>query len=665
MTQKISFSPKLNPSTADRSRFWGGLIFVLLASLWARMVYIHNFEWGYDEGIHVLLSMLLVDGYTPYTELFVSYPPLFVWSLDWPWRFFGTVEAVQIFMSLYALLGVVGVGWVAYRLQNWLAGLLAASLLSFAVIYLDGSRAVMTEVPSVGMAALSVALATGYYWSEGHQRWWWLAASGVMFSASLMLKILSPFLVGLVPLMIIGYHLHRAWLAGVRQPQALLQKTAQPIIVDGLVWTAGTVLPVLLTLLIYDAQEMYRQVIAFRFDTRDAYEEDRTENILMVLGFFHDHIFLSVAALGGIWLTLRQQWPAAWFVTLWLVLALIFTQMQLPLRDKHLPLLLPPLAVLAGVSLAYGLRQLSTHNRQAKQWAIGGVAGLILVGLVWSLGAEYRLAGQSLAEPLSPPKQDLARFIQNYTAPDDCIVTDNPTLAFFADRPVPPSLSEVSSARLRSGYLTYEELVRATDAWDCQIVAPVDKRIKRSQPDFLDWAKANFLGIWIYEGGDEIIIAQKLDNPTPSQPLAVTLGDSVRLLGADVIPVDEKAFYTVNEAPLNPETGPAVYVSLYWEALQTIEQDLTVFVHLRDAQNNNVATADHQPYNGYVPTSRWPVGVALKESVRLALPPDLPSGEYQVIVGLYDPASPTFDRLPVQNDQSGENGVILQTLSWP
>jgi hypothetical protein len=50
-------------------------------------------------------------------------------------------------------------------------------------------------------------------------------------------------------------------------------------------------------------------------------------------------------------------------------------------------------------------------------------------------------------------------------------------------------------------------------------------------------------------------------------------------------------------------------------------------------------------------------GTTLRDGATLALPPDLPPGDYRLLVGFYDPESAT--RLGVINDQSGENAVVL------
>lgn len=608
---------------------------VLLLSAWVRVVFLNNFLWDYDEGIHVLLARLLAAGFEPYRELFVSYPPLFVWSLELPWRIWGTIQAIQFLMVGYALLGIVAVGVLAFHLGDWLAGLIAATLISFSATYLSGSRAVMTEVPSVAVAAVSMVLAAGYYWSG---RRGWLLASGLAMSASLMLKVLSPFVLGTIPLMLFVRQLEQ------RKPSAV---TLRNLIRDGLIWGVGLLTPLLIILILYDARAMYRQVIAFRLDARIAYREDLAENLSMVLAFSRDNLPVVLAMFLGASVIVRKSWRTGWFVLVWLVVAVAFTLVQVPLREKHLPLLLPPMTVLAGVGLANSWYTVSSiWRRQQSLTALVSMvlAVLITVGYFWQISNEFVSFRQIKTTPLDENDLMLAEYLRRFTSPNDCVITDNPSLAFFAGRLVPPNLSEVSSARLRSGYLTYDELVTATEVHGCQVVAPVAKRLKRTRQDFVEWAKERFLGLWLYDGGTEVLLAQPIIEPQPSHPLQATFAGQVKLVGVDVVPEDVG-------------TSRAIYLSLYWLALQPFTTDYAIFVHLRDGNNDTLVNGDHQPYNNLVPTTRWPVGQVVKETIRLDLPPGLPEGEYQIVVGLY--SLDTLERLPVNNDTSGENGVVI------
>jgi hypothetical protein len=99
---------------------------------------------------------------------------------------------------------------------------------------------------------------------------------------------------------------------------------------------------------------------------------------------------------------------------------------------------------------------------------------------------------------------------------------------------------------------------------------------------------------------------------------------------------------------------------LIWQSPTQPDTDYAIFVQLRDAANKILATADHQPYQGLIPTSTWPAGAVIQEVTWLLLPPDLPPADYNIYIGLYHPD--TLERLPLLQDASGENALILGPL---
>jgi len=92
-----------------------------------------------------------------------------------------------------------------------------------------------------------------------------------------------------------------------------------------------------------------------------------------------------------------------------------------------------------------------------------------------------------------------------------------------------------------------------------------------------------------------------------------------------------------------------LHVSLSWRSLHSTEGDYTVFVHLIDESERVWAQHDGGPVGGSRPTSAWQPGEEITDHHGLALPADLPPGEYSLAVGLYDAA--TGRRLPVVTGQ--------------
>jgi hypothetical protein len=101
-----------------------------------------------------------------------------------------------------------------------------------------------------------------------------------------------------------------------------------------------------------------------------------------------------------------------------------------------------------------------------------------------------------------------------------------------------------------------------------------------------------------------------------------TLSDRVEFLGYDL---DLSGAYA----------GGALNLTLYWRALAEMEVDYTVFTHLLDPQNHVVAGQDNPPVNGTYPTMLWVPGEIITDPYPIALPADLPPGNYAIEVGFY------------------------------
>jgi hypothetical protein len=86
--------------------------------------------------------------------------------------------------------------------------------------------------------------------------------------------------------------------------------------------------------------------------------------------------------------------------------------------------------------------------------------------------------------------------------------------------------------------------------------------------------------------------------------------------------------------------------------------DYTVFVQLLNSDWQVVAQEDLQPQAGAAPTTTWLPGEVLADPHTLSLPEDLPSGEYRLITGMYDPVTGT--RLPVS---TGSDFVDMGTVT--
>lgn len=108
------------------------------------------------------------------------------------------------------------------------------------------------------------------------------------------------------------------------------------------------------------------------------------------------------------------------------------------------------------------------------------------------------------------------------------------------------------------------------------------------------------------------------------------VGDTIHLAGVSV-QSEGKAGYTLE-------------VTLYWQATTPPPANYTAFVQLLGA-NGSAAQSDQFPttqlLDGTIPrpTQGWATGEVVADTHIIQLPPDMPLGEYAVVVGMYDLAN--------------------------
>jgi 4-amino-4-deoxy-L-arabinose transferase-like glycosyltransferase len=119
-------------------------------------------------------------------------------------------------------------------------------------------------------------------------------------------------------------------------------------------------------------------------------------------------------------------------------------------------------------------------------------------------------------------------------------------------------------------------------------------------------------------------------------PVGATFAESLRLRGV-----------TVEQAPGQIIVTPA------WDVRARPNADLLLFVHLFNAQGERVGRVDVAPGGGAdAQTSTWEIGRQVAVPIGVPVPADLATGEYQVVLGLYDPQ--TNQRLAVVGGQAAD-----------
>ena len=162
------------------------------------------------------------------------------------------------------------------------------------------------------------------------------------------------------------------------------------------------------------------------------------------------------------------------------------------------------------------------------------------------------------------------------------------------------------------------------------------------------WAQELLAGATIIDPGrtgypKDAFSAYRLEEPPDlaiAQRVDADFGQAATLLGYDI------------EDPVT--AGSDMALTLFWQVRATPEADYLPFVQLEDAWGYRWSQEEVFAY----PAEQWQQGEVIVQQVRLPVPDGTPPGNYQVQVGLFDPA--TGKRAPrIDEDGSYAGDTVL------
>jgi hypothetical protein len=160
--------------------------------------------------------------------------------------------------------------------------------------------------------------------------------------------------------------------------------------------------------------------------------------------------------------------------------------------------------------------------------------------------------------------------------------------------------------------------------------------------------------VWVEpDGGAELLGPVEIPRGAPlpvekldiEHPVEANLGRQINLLGYNI------------ESGFRP--GDEIHLTLFWQALQDMEKDYTVFAHLIDEGGHIWGQKDNPPVDGFYPTTQWEKGETVRDQYNLVISPSAPPGEYWIEVGMY--LAETGERLEVRGEEGPlpENRIPL------
>lgn len=421
-----------------------------------------------DEWRYTACSRLVEHGYSMFTQVFSAQPPLLFASLAASMRLFGDAMAgarwAEILFGLLCLVATVALAWL---LTGPVAACGTALFLSVSPLFLVYGRAIEAEGPMMALTALALAFAVGY-------RRTGLGVlpvlAGLALSGAVLFKLFA--LEALLPAVWI------LWQPGSHRVS--LQSTG--------LFLASVLVPVGADFLLISPAAQWDQVVTMHQRAAGA----PLPGLLPPLQILRDLaatdpglVILAVAGL--LTLALLGAWDDLVFLLLWVGGTALMLLAFRPLFPHHAVILLPGLAVCAGVAVTVLVEQLRSHRwLAAAPLAAAAVVYLALVPKVAHADRHILIPG------VPPADAQIAAYMSTHSRPGAMVASDNPAPADLAGRLVPPPLCDLSNVRFRTGYAATPQLIAATRTYHAVLVAAAPGGIFTQAHGYLNWVDAHY-----------------------------------------------------------------------------------------------------------------------------------------------------------------------------
>lgn len=392
---------------------------LLLAGLaWLAAMPAHvSLDW--DEGFNLMKARLVRDGFALYDPIWSDQPPLMTYLLAGWMKLFGTSPMAG--RTLVLVITCAGL-WAGARMMRQLAG--GVSDVAFIFFALTGWRFLKYSVAAmIGLPAIAVGLLALWPLARHVRRphWIWPLLSGVVFAASMQIKLFTAILLPMVAILLL-----------VQRRRAGLRAA-----LDGLIWLAGwsAAFFAIRHYMGFDSSQMIGTHLA---DDVGGLTRlwNNASTMAEILGKNFPLVLVSTLALVEAFRTRDRRYilPAVWLGTAFA--SLMFAH---PLWEHHGTMLSLPMAGVAAIFVA----DLRTQQRTWPSIA----AAVLAAALLWRV--IDRSLDRESASKIDPRTLEL---MKQHAAQTRWVFADAPLYAAVADLRCIPELTVLSSKRISRGF---------------------------------------------------------------------------------------------------------------------------------------------------------------------------------------------------------------------
>lgn len=491
------------------------LIWIILIAYLLQLISINVFPLTFDEGVDLLIAHLIENGYQPYTDIFVSRLPLFILILSTVWTAAaGSLLFTKVVFVSLNLISLISLGGVGLKFFGEKEALLSVTLLAISTPYMAASSVLTADKLSVTFGNLAVLLTLVYLENADRK---WLIGAGCFLAIAVLIELIVLHIAFVILILLAARQSSVFRWEGAR---IKLSPSLKDSAIDTATLLAASFGTIIVVLLLSDWAAGYEFSIGFKLTLREAIPFSIQDNMYELLQFLADNALLALGMLLGLLFAQNCPKHVIWFLLIWWLIAVFWLMIQIPLQEQHVVVLWAPMALAASwgfVRICEWLADIAKSHwkssalvRAVPSYTLISIL-VIYVGLSVSQvpGLVYRAQNIRDQEDLRQAQAILqaASFVKQVTAPDDCVISDDPVLSLLSNRFPPPALSDPSHARFASGSLDLEKVKGAAVENNCKAVIATSHGFKQTVPDMTTWMMefythhVNFEGIDIYYQG--------------------------------------------------------------------------------------------------------------------------------------------------------------------
>ena len=414
---------------------------------------------NYDDGVYWQTAIAIGAGKQPYAEVFHAQPPLFPWLISLPFRpapplALDSEVIARLFMTLFAVLLCASAAGVASFLGGPGAGMIAALGTAILPIVQEYSYQFGADLPAAALtgAALWCAVRAASSTSSGLR---WTATGGIV-TLALFVKLIAVVVLPAIAILIATTALQApSWRARVVRALKVSLWTFAGV--------AGTV--PLLILLLRPPQLAWQQIVLFHVQAATDVQQGILSAVSGAGAWYWP--FLLLAGCAAI-LNLRhspKDRPTTIAVSVFAATGPLFVFLHRPIFGHHMLLFVMPGIVLLAVAANALLT--STNGRKSLLSNLTILMASFVCATQWAFLNVGRPFQEAQVEPC------LRTFPRDYE-----IVSDDQELLARTGLKTPPWLVDTSNVRIKSGYLSDDEIATATEHADGVLLSPRRGRLR-------------------------------------------------------------------------------------------------------------------------------------------------------------------------------------------